>query len=199
MKRTLPLLLTSVVLISGCTTLNLPSTNNQHFNKLSWNQRAKKLRSITRWDIDGAFSVSENNKTNLASYTWRQNNNRYQIAISSSLNLYSVKIYGKPGKVRLQEAQKKAISARSPEILMQKRLGFSLPLSDLSYWIRGLPAPGSNKKSFDRYGHLSHLQQQGWSVQFSNYVQLAKADVPRTLKISGRGIKIKIVVKHWGE
>ncbi|OGO95144.1 MAG: outer membrane lipoprotein LolB [Coxiella sp. RIFCSPHIGHO2_12_FULL_42_15] len=184
------------VLLSGCTTLTLPP-QNAHFDKQSWQKRQTQLVQLKNWNIDGAFSVQQPSKSNIANYTWQQMGPNYRIQINSSLNLYSLLIEGKSGSVTLQESKQKTTSASSPEILMQQRLGFSLPISNLAYWIRGLPAPTPYRSQRDAYGHLTELTQQGWQVSFSHYANVKQYDLPRTIKLVGHGLIIKIATKNW--
>ncbi len=67
------------------------------------------------------------------------------INLSGSLNIGSVVIIGQPNKVTLQRGNEAPISATTAEELMQRQLGWTLPIPSLWYWARGLPAPGPAK------------------------------------------------------
>lgn len=191
------IVLAATVSLTGCVSLKLPATGKTEFTKKSSQTRATQLQQIKKWDIDGAFSIQYNKKSELANYTWQQTYSKYLINISSALNLYTISINGRPGHAYLKESKHKPLSARSPESLLQKRLGWSIPISSLKYWVRGLPANSAGSKSYDKYGHLTYLSQQGFVVYFSNYTNVGKYDLPRILKISGHGLKIKLAIKHW--
>ena len=79
---------------------------------------------------------------------------------------------------------------------MQHVLGWTLPVSSLIYWIRGLPAPGVYHAQTDAYGHLSKLSQAGWILKFSQYLSLKGVDLPQILQLNSGPLKIKIVVQH---
>jgi len=193
------ILITSVfAILSGCTSLKVPTTQQPNaFQALPTQQRIQTLLGIQQWNIDGAFSVQYGQQVNIANYAWQQIGSSYQIQIHSSLNIYSIKIQGQLGQVTLIEAQKQPVSASSAEELMQDRLGWSLPVSNLQYWIRGIPAPGDYQSQVDVFGHLTQVTQQGWFVGFSNYTTVQSYDLPRTLLVQGHGLKIKIVIKNW--
>lgn len=195
LKNTLSL--SCILLLTACVSLKLPNKGSQNFQKEPPQTRAAALRKIHYWSINGAFSVQHHRKAELANYTWTQQNGAYDIRLSSALNLYTVSITGKPGQVSLHESKQGTLSASSPETLLTKRLGWSLPISDLNFWIRGLPAPGNSTPHYDSYGHLQSVQQQGWSVYFSNYSNVGKYDLPRTLNIEGHHLKIKVLIKNW--
>lgn len=193
--RLLAIIVITVSLVS-CATLNVPLQQNQ-FSKQPWPQRRSALLQIRSWNIDGAFSVQQRTGSHIANYRWQQKNANYQIALNASLGLYSLVIQGGPGRVTLIENNQKISSATSADGLIYRRLGWRLPISNLQYWIRGLPAPGEHRGQYDVYGHLSQLTQQGWQVTFSRYVTVKKIDLPQVLDVSGYGLKIRIAIKHW--
>ena len=188
----------AMTLITGCVRVDLPTQPSPlAYKKQSWAQRHHALMQLHHWNIDGAFSVQRPDKSVIANYTWQQAGNDFSIHISSSLDAYSALIRGEPGHVTLWRSDRQSFSANNPEQLMQQQLGWSLPLSNLFYWIRGLPAPGKYQARYDHFGHVIALWQRGWQVQFSNYWPLGNVDVPRTLLLNHAHLTAKIVIKHW--
>ena len=90
------------------------------------------------------------------------------------------------------------VSARTPEALLQKEMGWSIPVRNMFYWMRGMSAPGPKHERFDKYGHLVALAQQGWGMQFFSYRTVEGFDLPSkiVMKHSG-GLHITIVMKKW--
>ena len=187
-----------IALFSGCTSLSLPSGPQSTFQKQSWQHRHVALATIQHWDITGAISIRQPNHSSIANYTWQQQSGKtYRLRIYSSLGAYSVVIAGKPGHITLQSANNKTSSASNPEQLMQEELGWRLPLSNLFYWMRGLPAPGKYHALFDSYGHITSLKQGGWQVQFSEYVTVKNVDLPRILQLTNGPLIVRIAIKQW--
>ncbi len=190
--------ISAVLLLAGCVSLKLSSQKNIQFSKRSAVMRAAELRKFTHWNINGAFSIQKKSSAEIANYGWQQNGQRhYQIRISSALNLYTLYIVGQPGSVSVWRANQAKWVAKTPERLMQKAIGWSLPISELYYWIRGIPAPGYNSPRYDQYGHLIALRQNGWSIKLSEYTHLGKLDLPRMIRLSRPGLRAKIVIKKW--
>lgn len=184
-------------LISSCTTLSVPAGSG-NFSTKNWPQRRHALQQIKSWNISGAFSVQQDGESTIANYTWQQKNQNYQIDIHSSLGLYSLTMTGTPDSAVLQESGHQTIHASSADQLLYQRLGWRLPVTNLRYWIRGLPAPGTHRDHFDAWNHLSQVEQQGWQVTFGNYTTIKKTDLPQMLNIRGHGIRIRIAIKQWG-
>lgn len=191
------IILGTSLLLASCTSLKTPNAHQTHYKTISWKKRQLALSQIQHWDINGAFSIQQHDKTNIAAYEWKQDKKNYQIRIHSSFNLYSVILTGAEGKASLSRASEKAVTASTPEKLMQKELGWSLPLNNLQYWIRGLPGPSKHTSEFDPYGHLTSLDQQGWQIRFSRYLSVDGVDLPQLIMLNQGTLHVKIAIKHW--
>ena len=191
--------LLGVLLLSGCTTLYLPNQKPVIYHQQTWQQRYNNLSCLSRWNIDGTFSIQQFGKTTIAAYNWQQNGTNYHIRIYSSLlGIYSINICGRPGRVVLWRSPQERCTASTPQQLMQKQLNWTLPLSNLYYWIRGIYTPGvAYRAHVDLYAHLIKLQQSGWNIFFSQYASVGSVDIPRVLKLSSGCLVVKIVIKHW--
>ncbi len=159
--------------------------------------RQTQLSALSDWDIQGSFSLQQPGQSVVANYRWLQRGEHYDLQIRSSLNWVSVVIEGDAHQVSLQRSATQTVWARTPEALMQAELGWQLPISNLQYWIRGLPAPGPYEARYDAYGHLSELKQQGWIIQYEDYKVWKFGDMPSLLRFSNEAWKAKIRVKHW--
>lgn len=191
-------LLLVVILLNGCTTI-LPRAKQKHtvFRCQTW-LRQQKLATLENWHIKGAFSIQKNTKTMIANYDWLQHAQDYRLRITSTLALYSMQIIGRRGLITLWHSNQLRI-AYNAEQLMQKELGWSLPVDYLLFWIRGLPAPGRYHKRLDGYGHLTTLYQKGWIVQFSRYLPVGQFDLPQILRFHHLhpSLRVKLVIKHF--
>jgi outer membrane lipoprotein LolB len=189
--------LLATIVLSGCATQTEPLMDHPVYQAKPWSLRKMHLSEKTRWDIQGSVGVSTQGKTQIGSFTWKQIDNRYAINLYGPLNLGSIGIAGLPGKVTLYKPTG-VYSATTPEALMQQQLGWYLPISNMYYWIRGLPAPGeSGKQVRDNFGHLVLLQQQGWCIQFQAFIPQANADVPRKIIMDNAQVHVKLVITSW--
>lgn len=195
MKRILVVAL--IASLSGCSMF--AKKPDPAFNKtLSSKSRSQQLNSLRYWNVSGAISLRHQNKTDIGSFNWAQKNKYYDFKTYGPLNLAGIRIEGQPGRVTLWKNTKDPRYAQTPEELMSKELGWYLPLSSFLYWGRAIPAPGiPSEKTYDKYGHLSTLQQQGWSIQFTKYQGVSGMDLPRTMILDHQNLHAKIVFKRW--
>jgi outer membrane lipoprotein LolB len=187
--------------LTGCVSMKTPPQQPAgSFQTETAAQRQTQLETVRSWNASGAISIQRASQSPvIMRYDWQQEGpDHYQIHLAASLNLGAVSITGRPGRVTLQKGNEPPISAATPEALMQKGLGWSLPIPAFWYWARGLPAPGATQATtYDSYGHLTVLQQQGWTVRFSDYHTIQGVDLPQVIQLQRPGIFIKIVIKQW--
>ncbi len=153
--------------------------------------------NMKNWNIQGAISIQNQNKIQMGSFSWEQVGPRYAINFYGPLNIGAIGIAGQPGKVTLNTPTK-SVSARTGEYLMRQELGWYLPVSNLYYWVQGLPAPGLAKtQKQDEDHHLIYLQQQGWTIRYANYQSLTDHSLPHKIWMENSLLRIKLVINHW--
>lgn len=190
-----------VLLLGGCAEMRAP-TGSKNFQTQIPAERQAELSKITFWRANGAFSIQQaNQKPVMATYDWHQSNQAYRIEIVSSLDLYRVNIQATENSVTLWKNGTLASQAKTPEKLMEKAMGWSLPLRELQDWIKGLPAPkkdGAFTAQYDAFGHIIELQQDGWTLHYSAYKhEEDDADLPQQILLTRPGISAKIIVREW--
>lgn len=195
------MLLIAVFFLSGCSTLR-PPKSSWTFQIKTPMQRQAELAKLKYWRITGAFGVKQlNQRSIIANYEWQQFDRGYRIHIISSLGLYSIEIHGSKKNVILWKNGTEPMAAKTPEGLMQKALGWSLPISNLQYWIKDMPAPqkhGIYKVKYDCFGHMIALQQDGWTLHFGSFSTKAGGiDLPQAIVMDRYNMSVKIVMKEW--
>lgn len=193
------ILLGLVCLLVGCVSVNPPPEEQYSFKTINAATRQTQISQLRFWGVNGSFSLVYPEHTPIiAAFTWRQlGRNQFYIRVSSSLDLYNIYITKEFGSVTLWKTATEFYKAKSPEVLMERELRWSLPLSNLYYWIRGIPAPGKKVAHYDKYGHLIDLQQQGWNIECKFYETVYGLDLPRVIIMERPGYAIKIAIKHW--
>ncbi len=177
------------------TTTETPTTSAQ---AVSWKDRQAKLTSIQSFRVDGKIAVRTPRDSGSATVNWVQRHSSYSIALMGPLGSNGLKLQGQPGNVTLQTSDGKTYSANSAEQLLKERWGFHLPVSNMHYWIRGLPVPGMAANTrFDSDGRLSQLVQQGWNIQYLSYTKMGNVDLPEKMSITSPSLTVKIVIYQW--
>jgi outer membrane lipoprotein LolB len=79
-------------------------------------------------------------------------------------------------------------------------LGWSIPVSGLEWWIKGLPL-GTADYSFDLRGdgRLKSLLQNDWKINYLDYFdrQSPAQGLPRKMYLKHQDLALKIVIERW--
>lgn len=161
-------------------------------------EQAKQTASISSWELSGAMAARGKKKSWTASVNWLQNGpGSYQIRLFGPLGSGTVMIDKKGGVVTLRDGPKR-VSSSSADALLQKETGVGLPVANLYYWVRGLPAPGAVQTAQrDPQNRLVLLRQSGYTIQYLGYSAVGKAALPSQIRLQGNNIFIKMVIKKW--
>lgn len=182
--------------LAACATM--PASQKAYNQKMPWKARSNQLTKIKKWTVKGAVAIKLPNQAESAYLNWQQHNKNYTLHLFGPLGMGAVNITGKPGNFILKNAEGQTFKAKSPESLIQQEMGWTLPVSNLYYWVRGLPAPGVKaNKQFDTYNHLIKLNQAGWQINYLQYTGINGVDLPSKLTLKNPTLLLKIVINRW--
>ncbi len=154
--------------------------------------------NVTSWNLSGAMAARNKNKGWSASINWLQKgSNHYQIRFFGPLGSGTVMIDKNGSNVVFRDGPKTASSTNADELLHQQT-GIRLPVQNLYYWVRGLPAPGAVQASkYDAMNRLISLKQAGFNIEYLQYTSVGKAVLPSQIRLQGNGVFIKLVIRRW--
>jgi len=163
-----------------------------------WQARRALLESLTLWEFTGRIGVRDDKESHSSRIRWQQQGDRYVINLWGTLNAGATEIVGRPGEVILQQEGKSPLTAVTAEDLVYDQLGYELPVAQLSFWIKGMPAPGvEGSPSFNAEHHLIALEQDGWLVQYLGYTNYATESLPTRIRIEKPPLRLDFVRLDW--
>lgn len=181
----------------GCS--SQPQQPVEPLTKISWEQRQQQLLPLTRWQVLGKINIRTAQESNTASLNWSQYDDRYRIYMAGPLGQGAVNISGSEQQgVVLDISGEERRQAATPEQLLNQQLGWSIPVSQMPYWIRGLPAPDRmHAMTLDPFNRLQRLQQNGWTIDYLSYQQ-QQQHLPRKIQLHRNGeMKLTLILKQW--
>ncbi|MBA2689199.1 MAG: hypothetical protein H0U63_00150, partial [Burkholderiales bacterium] len=73
-----------------------------------------------------------------------------------------------------------------------------VPVSGLNYWLVGRAAPNSRSdENFRPDGLLESLEQDGWLIRYTDYMQSGGMQLPRRLVLGQGDLEIRVAVDRW--
>jgi outer membrane lipoprotein LolB len=150
------------------------------------------------WDLSGAIAARNKNKAWTASINWLQSGpGAYQIRLFGPLGSGAIMIEKQGGVVSFRDGPKSAKSTNADELLKQQT-GIRLPVNNLYYWVRGIPAPGAvQSATHSSTNQLTLLRQSGYTIEYLSFTKSGNTVLPSLIKLTGNGIFIKLVIKRW--
>ena len=187
-----------IALLAGCAGFGARESVEGHGDPASWREHKQQMTALDGWQIDGKIGIRAPKDSGIGTLFWLQRQDYYDIRLSGPLGRGAARLTGRPGDVSLEVANQGRYSAASPETLLEEQMGWKLPVSNLAWWVRGLPAPSSKSRlTLDADSRLASLEQDGWQVQYSAYTQQNGYWLPERIKLHGANLDVTLVIKAW--
>jgi outer membrane lipoprotein LolB len=183
-------LLLALSLLTACSTLPPAAFRPQ-------GETPRSTSALKHWALQGSMGIRTPQEGTNATIHWQQSGQRYALQIYGPLGIYRIQLEGTPNNVVLQ-SEGQTYRASSAESLLKQQLGWSIPVSNLVYWVRGLAAPGFSANAVrDSQNRLTTLTQQGWQIQYLDYVNVKQLELPRKIVLTQPQLQVRFVIRQW--
>ena len=187
-----------IAVLAGCAGFGARESVEGHGSPALWSAHKQQLTQLDGWQISGKVGIRAPKESGSATLFWLQRQDYYDIRLSGPLGRGAARLTGRPGNVLLEVANQGRYEAPTPEALLGEQLGWSLPVSHLVWWVRGLPAPGSKSRvTLNGDSRLANLEQDGWKIEYLSYVEQNGFWLPERVKLHGPDLDVTLVVKDW--
>ncbi len=158
----------------------------------------KALEALHAWNIKGRIAFRAGEDAWHAKLYWKQDGARFEMRLLAPLGQGGIDIRGDGHRVLVSLPRGKTLVTEDPEALLRAELGWELPLKELRYWIRGLPAPHlPYRKRLDGEGRLHELFQDGWHVVYARYTQRDGLPLPAKITLERGEMVARLVIETW--
>lgn len=202
-------LLMSVFIISGCSQINtappasVAKPKSPVSQQQAWQQRQAFLTNRSTWRLDSKVSLRFDDENVIFKLNWAQAPaNNYVIQINNPITGGLVsKLSRTNSVVTLLTDSGRTFKDTDEERLLQSQTGLKIPVKGLQYWVRGLSSPQYklDQLVLDNAGRPRTMQQAGWKIDYTAYVNNGNNALPRKINLS-RGVEklyIRVVAKSW--
>ena len=185
------------LLISACSSLPKPVTDDGASSAL-YETRRQILSTLEGWSLQGRLAVSDENDGGSGTLRWRQSSGGNRLDFHGALGRGAWTLESDDEGARLQMADGRSYVDRSLKSLVRRQLGWNVPVDGLSWWVRGLEAPGGiEQKSMGEAGELVELKQSGWVIEFDRYREQDGVLLPLKMVARQNGKTVKLAVREW--
>lgn len=161
------------------------------------------VEQIQHWQINGKLGIRSTQESGTATIKWQQTPESFFINLSGPLGQKRIEIEGTPQQVELRQNGQPPLKANNAESLIKKVAGWHLPISQLTYWIRGIPAPNLRITRLEQnnLGLISLIQQADWIIAYSNYqdqhLNGQTLVLPGKIIAEYKDIRLTLIIRNW--
>ncbi len=148
--------------------------------------------------MEGKVGVVEGKRSYSARFIWRQSAERYDIYLWGPLGQGGTRLRGNPERIEISGRKGEPALVGDPRRVMRERLGWSLPLAVLPWWMTGRPAPDVPvaDSEYDAEGRLVEFLQLDWQVAYDRFDAQGAASQPRRITAERPGYRIRVTVSN---
>jgi outer membrane lipoprotein LolB len=154
---------------------------------------------IQRWQLRGKIGFRDNQQAQSAYINWVQCDERYHISLTGPLGQRAAQLASNGQQVSLTTSDQQVFHADSAEQLIAEHIGWSFPVEQLFYWIRGIPAPEQSLQplNIQDNNQLIGFQQSQWQLHFPRATLVDSFQLPTKITAQRTPLKVTLLVKKW--
>jgi len=186
-----------LMLLSACSTIR-PVEVDQPARVHLYETKFDRLAIFSDWNMVGRLGVSNSEDGGSGHLSWRKNSSDSQMDFHGALGRGAWSLEADETGAQLKLADGTIHRAESIDLLVWKQVGWEIPVDKLSWWVRGLVAPGEYQgRLIDDQGNLSELVQNGWTIEYYRYRVIAGISLPVKLVARQADWKVKLAISEW--
>ena len=192
--RIIPAILLLAISLSAC--MQAPVENRII---PSWDARMDELMGMETWNLKGRIAVRTRDESGSGSLHWAQRRDEYDLRVIAPFSGGVYELSGTAGTVSLRAPDNSVLQAGDAESLLQQAAGWRFPVSEMVFWIRGLPAPSLqvDRLLLDGENRVSELSQGGWSIRYKRYTGVGGVSMPARLDLENGEVSVRLSVREW--
>ncbi len=159
--------------------------------------REAALADQSVWNLTGKIAVSDGRDGGSGRIDWKQDGDRFVIEIQAPVSRRTWRLSGSPDGAMLEGLDGGPRSGANAEALLQKEVGWTVPVADLIAWARGARGVGAAEIEFDVENRPARILQRGWSVEYRAWSEGPAPRLPRKVFAASGERRVRLVVERW--
>ncbi len=182
--------------LAACQSIPSPTAS---LEGLDWPARKAYLKNHRDFGAKGRVGVIAGKHSEQGDFRIENSGREYVARMSGPFGIGAVTFEGNEKQVLMNSSKHQNIVIRDPVNELENYLGYPIPLSAMSYWLVGIPAPGAAaQEGLSRDApRLETLGQAGWRVNYLEYRDFNGLELPRKVDLLGPNVRIRIVFRSW--
>ena len=191
------MLAVALLAIAGCGLKRDPA-QQERLERL-WLDLQQQAAAVDSWNLRLRAAITYYDEAYNVSIRWEREGQKSMMLLEAPFGqgVFSID-RPQSGWYRLRLPDGREFSNEKPEALLQDVIGWSLPISGLEFWIRGLPHPnGDYSYRLDDGGSARSIRQDDWDIDYLDYFADASPRLPRRMRLEHDELTLKLVIERW--
>lgn len=189
--------LTFVLSMTACSTVPTGEVD-QAERVLLYAAKSDALAAADRWALRGRLAVNDGEEGGSGHLSWHTHGQTSSIKFHGALGRGAWQLHADENGAVLEWADGEVHRADSVSELIERRLGWAVPVNALAWWVRGLAVPGDwDLRQLDQYGNIEKLSQLGWDIEYGRYRRTASVSMPMKLTARRQSYTVKFAIQDW--
>ncbi len=160
-------------------------------------QRERSISAGMEWSLHGRIVISGPQDSGSGTLDWRQQGPTFRFDLSAPVTGKTWTLSGDADYAELTGLRAQTVRGANASDLLARELGWKVPVSELAYWVRGIRAPGPADVVFREDGLPAEFHQNGWTIEFRDYLSEQDPPLPRKIFASNGDYKVRLIIQSW--
>ena len=159
--------------------------------------REHELAAKPDWQLAGRLGVSTGKDSGSGSLQWKQDGEAFRFSVHAPVTGKTWVLTGDPRHAVLEGLRDRPVEGDDAATLLERELGWHVPVAELSAWVRGARARGEAKVEFREDGLPATIVQDGWKIEYPDYDTTRTPPLPRKVFASRGDYRVRLAVSEW--
>ncbi len=188
-------LVACALVLAACATAPRVKTDDAMLARQGERERA--LASQPNWSLAGRLGVSNAKDAGSGSLQWKQDGNAFRFSVHAPVTGKTWVLTGDPHHVVLEGLRDEPVEGDDAAALLDRELGWNVPVAQLTEWVRAARAKGDAQIEFRSDGLPAVITQDGWKIEYPDYDATHQPPLPRKVFASRGDYRVRLSVSEW--
>jgi len=187
----------ALMLAAGCRTVP-PGAPVGPGADAPWPEQRAALEKLDHYALNGRVAVAAQGQGFSATLRYQQQPRGSNLALDGPLGIGGLRVQIDGEDIEIATSRGEKLDGQSARDELERRLGFQLPLTELRWWLLGIPAPGEASVNQDAgSGEIHDFTQGGWRVSINTRAAGLGFSLPQKMTAEREGARLKLFVQGW--
>lgn len=160
-------------------------------------ERENALAAHRDWQLAGRLGVSDGHDGGSGSLEWKQDGEAFRFSVHAPVTGKTWVLSGDAHRAVLEGLRDRPIEGTDAAGLLERELGWHVPVSELTDWVRGARAHGDARIEFRSDGLPAVITEDGWTIEYPDYDSSHSPALPRKVFASRGDYRVRLSVSQW--